>query len=225
MEQAADGESEKADLIELLLAAESRSADCTEKPHFGRASREAPNGAATSTRRAMPASKHVMLSYQWDHQRQVTRVHDLLVKLGLKVWMDISGGMGSDIYDSMAEGVSNAFVVVAFMSQKYQDSENCMLELKFAKQSGVEIIPVMMEGGGWRASGWLGLLTAGSLWTRMTDESQLEENVGQLHGQIQKVMGHHGEDDLDDGLEEIDVSPSEAKLLRVRAEERASQHC
>ena len=76
--------------------------------------------------------------------------------------MDISGGMGSDIYDSMAAGVSNASVVTAFMSQKYQDSENCMLELKFAKQQGIPIVPVMLERG-WRASGWLGLLTAGSL--------------------------------------------------------------
>ena len=35
--------------------------------------------------------------------------------------------MGADIYESMASGVSNAVVVVCFMSQKYQDSENCML--------------------------------------------------------------------------------------------------
>ena len=94
--------------------------------------------------------KHVMLSYQWDHQSQVTRAHDLLTKLGIKCWMDIAGGMGQDIYDSMAEGVSNASAVVCFMSQKYQDSPNCQLELKFARQSGVEIVPVMMEGGGWR---------------------------------------------------------------------------
>ena len=51
----------------------------------------------------------------------------MLTHLGVKCWMDISGGMGSDIYDSMAEGVSNASVVVCFMSQKYQDSQNCKL--------------------------------------------------------------------------------------------------
>ena len=97
--------------------------------------------------------------------------------------MDITGGMASDIYDSMAgldegilsfclpilvymenpnesntvivvtndstpssiqaEGVSNASAVVCFMSEQYQSSENCQLELKFAKQSGVGIIPVV----------------------------------------------------------------------------------
>eukprot|EP01045_Picozoa_sp_COSAG04_P047641 COSAG04_NODE_17886_length_456_cov_1.689076_2_plen_70_part_01 len=69
------------------------------------------------------------------------------------------GGMAGDIYGSMAEGVSGAFVVVAFMSQQYQESENCRLELQFAKQSGVPILPAMVEGGGWRPSGWLALLT------------------------------------------------------------------
>ena len=57
-------------------------------------------------------------------------------------WMDIDGGMKSDIYDSMAEGVQGAACVLCFMTQAYQDSANCKLELKFAQQSGVPIIPV-----------------------------------------------------------------------------------
>jgi hypothetical protein len=167
-----------------------------EKPHFGAARSAAATGAGrphavtaratTSASILAPRSKHVMLSYQWNHQVQVKRVHDLLTKLGVKCWMDISGGMGADIYDSMAQGmfvcsivlcavvcfvstrlfltplclvlfqgVTNASVVVCFMSQKYQESENCMLEAKYAKQCGVNIVPVMIEGGGWRPSGWV----------------------------------------------------------------------
>jgi hypothetical protein len=108
----------------------------------------------------------IACSLQWDHQAKVKRVYDLLTTLGLHVWMDISGGMDMDIYDSMAKAVSNASVVVCFMSQAYQNSSNCMLEVKFAKQSGVEIVPVLMQGAGWKASGWLGLLTAGALCAR-----------------------------------------------------------
>ena len=70
-----------------------------------------------------------------------------------------------------------------------QASVNCKLELKYAQQCGVEIVPVVMEGSGWRASGWLGILTAGALWTRLSDESAFDENVRQLHGQIQQVVG------------------------------------
>ena len=55
------------------------------------------------------------------------------------------------------------------MTQAYQDSANCALELKFAKQSGVPIVCVMMEapdssGRMWQAGSWLGVITAGSLW-------------------------------------------------------------
>ena len=59
-----------------------------------------------------------------------------------------------------------------------------MLEMKFAKQSGVEIVPVLVQGEGWRATGWLGLLTAGSLWISLFDEASFESNVRQMHGQI-----------------------------------------
>ena len=178
LEDTMDMEDPKGAVIALIVAA--KSVVRSDRPHFG--SRSSPSQsseqgkprAASADRSAAPAhqsTKHVMLSYQWDNQRQVTKVHELLTKLGVACWMDIHGGMGTDVYESMAEGVSNASVVVCFMSQAYQDSPNCRLELKFAQQSGVEIIPVMMEGSGWRASGWLGILTAGSLWTRMSDES------------------------------------------------------
>ena len=56
--------------------------------------------------------------------------------MNFKGWMDVDN-MFVDIYDSMAAGVQGAGVVVCFMSQQYQDSANCKLELKFAQQSGM----------------------------------------------------------------------------------------
>ena len=40
--------------------------------------------------------------------------------------MDVDGGMATNVYDSMAEGVANAFCVVAFMSVAYEASEKCV---------------------------------------------------------------------------------------------------
>ena len=54
--------------------------------------------------------------------------------MGFLTWMDIDGGMRRNVYDSMAEGVTGAGCVVAFMSAEYERSENCRLELQFAKQ-------------------------------------------------------------------------------------------
>ena len=99
-----------------------------------------------------------MLSYQWDHQDQVKVIRAKLEERGLNCWMDIDN-FSTDIYDSMAEGVQGAFCVISFMSPQYQNSANCKLELKFAQQSGVAIVPVMMVPD-YRSSGWLGIITA-----------------------------------------------------------------
>ena len=107
--------------------------------------------------------------------------------------------MKADIFSSMAEGVSGSACLVCFMTQAYQDSTNCALELKFvrfrfspflhvgcrsisysssvtwlhvrsqATQTGVPVVPVMMEapdasGRPWVAGGWLGIIMAGALW-------------------------------------------------------------
>ena len=106
-------------------------------------------------RSIIPAGKHAMLSYNWGHQEIVERANEALTALGVPCWMDIKGGMKTDIYDSMAEAVQGAGVVICFMSRKYQTSDNCKLELKFAAQTGVPIVPVMMEDR-WKASDWLG---------------------------------------------------------------------
>jgi hypothetical protein len=223
IEDAMDSDDPKGALLELILQqpALARTSGL-DKPHFGENKRPTAQPAPEHTPAHYASTKHVMLSYNWDHQTKVTRVHDMLTKFGVKCWMDIHGGMGKDIFDSMASAVSNASAVVCFMSQAYQESSNCMLEVKFAKQSGVEIIPAMMEDGGWRASGWLGLLTAGSLWVRLSDESDesgFENNVRQLHVQIVKVTGAVVPADLD--VVETDegaASPTEAKeeLKRLR---------
>eukprot|EP01048_Picozoa_sp_COSAG05_P015614 COSAG05_NODE_1900_length_3858_cov_2.298218_1_plen_899_part_10 len=224
IDKALDADNPKAAIVELLLAMPTvfvPTATSTQsskaRPHFGAKTMSAGPTATSYT-------KHVMLSYQWDHQREVKRVFDLLTRLGLNVWMDINGGMGVDVYESMAEGVSNASVLVCFMSQKYQESTNCMLEVKFAKQSGIEIVPVLMEGGGWKATSYLGLLTAGALWTPLYDEATFENNVQMLHGQLVKVIGRHAvELEGEVGLDlAVTVSEAHEELERLREEVAAA---
>ena len=68
-----------------------------------------------------------LCTQQWDHQEIVIKARKHLQARGVSCWMDIDGGMKSDLYDSMAEGVTGAAVVVAFMSSAYELSENCQL--------------------------------------------------------------------------------------------------
>lgn len=158
--------------------------------------------AAPKTKALLPNGKHAFLSYQWDVQEQVKEIKELLNARQVKCWMDIDGGMKSDIYDSMAEGVQGAACVVCFMTQAYQDSANCKLELKFAQQSGVPIIPVMMEAN-FSAKGWLAILTAGSIWTPMYEKASVLDGVDKLVEQAQHVVpGMRGMDDASDAASE-----------------------
>ena len=50
----------------------------------------------------LPNGKHAFLSYQWDVQDSVVKIKKLLNERNVKCWMDIDGGMKSDIYDSVS---------------------------------------------------------------------------------------------------------------------------
>lgn len=162
--------------------------------------------AALKTVPLLPDGKHAFLSYQWDIQEQVKTIKELLNTRNVKCWMDIDGGMKADIYDSMAGGVQGAACLLCFMTQAYQDSANCKLELKFAQQSGVPIIPVMMQAN-FKASGWLAILTAGSIWTPMYEKASVLDGVDKLIVQAQHVVpGMRGADDGSDAASEASDS-------------------
>ena len=161
-------------------------------------------------------------SLQWDVQVQVQTVRERLASAGVPTWMDVDGGMRMDIFDSMAEGVTNAACVVCFMTQKYQDSENCALELKFAKQSGIPIVPALMEapderGRPWKASGWLGILTAGALYTPLYDRGTFAESVQNLLRQIKVAV--HVDQGAEDAGAAFSVGDLREELERLRADE------
>jgi hypothetical protein len=138
-------------------------------------------------------TRHAMISYSWDQQALVITARQGLEQRGISCWMDISGGMSRDIYASMAEGVENASVVVCFISQEYQDSENCQLELKFARQTGVPIVPVKVQAD-WRASGWLGIVIAGALWTAL-DANAMDSSIDAIAEAVRKAAGTVGRGD------------------------------
>ncbi|XP_074655014.1 uncharacterized protein LOC141908741 [Tubulanus polymorphus] len=135
------------------------------------------------------ATRHVMLSYQWDRQELVKRVFKGLKVRGINVWMDIEGGMSGDINESMAKGVDGAACVCCFMTNKYQDSKNCKRELTYADSQEKTIIPAMTEPS-WKATGWLGIITAGLLWIDFRNESNLDTRIDSLAKEIVHAGGN-----------------------------------
>ena len=182
--------------IETVMTAAAQPTIPTESARSRSTHPQPPTSSATTvplvsaeprTKPLLPESKHAFLSYQWDVQDQVKEIKEFLSDQNVKCWMDIDGGMKSDIYDSMAEGVQGAACIICFMTQAYQDSANCKLELKFAQQSGVPIIPVMMQEN-FTAKGWLGILTSGSIWTPMHAGASVRDGIGKLIDQVRHLV-------------------------------------
>ena len=71
--------------------------------------------------------KHLMVSYQWDHQNAVVRIVASLKMRSFTVWFDLEAMSGSTL-DAMAAAVEGASCVLLCMSEKYKASANCRLE-------------------------------------------------------------------------------------------------
>ena len=127
LDAADDSDDVKAAMVELVVQNELKAvANDSARPHFGAISGAGPS-LSLAELSADDSGPHVMLSYQWDIQEQVVAVRQRLMKKNIKTWMDIDGGMRRNLYDSMAEGVTNAGCVVCFMTRAYENSENCRL--------------------------------------------------------------------------------------------------
>ena len=77
-----------------------------------------------------------------------------------------------------------AFTLVERREKHVVQSDRPLLCRKYAKTKGVPIVPVMVQGGGWRASEWLGIITAGALWTPLYDETAMQQNLQAVVDQV-----------------------------------------
>lgn len=108
--------------------------------------------------------KWVMISYNWDVQKEAKELCSELQSNGYVVWMDILDGcMAGDTLEAMANAVGKAAVVIILVTYKYKQSANCRREASYAQDLRKVTVPVIMEPGykpntTW---GWLGLVIAG----------------------------------------------------------------
>eukprot|EP00808_Paulinella_micropora_P029771 g50912.t1 len=132
------------------------------------------------------SAKHLMISYQWGSQDLVKKIHKELVARGVRMWLDIAGGMKGNINSAMAEGVEGAAAILPVMTEAYQKSRNCQKELNYADACALPMIPVMAQSN-WKQSGWLGVMTAGALWTDFTDPGRLDSSIQALLNEIREA--------------------------------------
>eukprot|EP01137_Pigoraptor_chileana_P010109 Opistho-2@3941 len=135
------------------------------------------------------SQKHVMISYQWDNKAMAAKVAEAFKARAIPYWIDVEE-MSGHIQDAMAAAVEKSWVVIPFMTEKYQLSANCKKELSYADRLGtVKIIPILSQKN-YIASEWLGFITAALLYFDFTDEAKFDSNMDALVAEIYKQIPH-----------------------------------
>jgi hypothetical protein len=139
--------------------------------------------------RSATAVEHIMLSYNWDHQDVIKRVHASLVHRGYTTWIDVEKMQGSTV-EAMAGAVEGAAVMCYGISRAYKESANCRMEAQYAHQREKDMVPLMVEEG-YRADGWLGMLLGTRLWYAFCGRV-LESEAG-FEGKMEELCRELGE--------------------------------
>jgi hypothetical protein len=138
---------------------------------------------------SLAADEHIMLSYNWDHQDVIKRVHASLVRRGYTTWIDVEKMQGSTV-EAMAGAVEGAAVMCYGISRAYKESANCRLEAQYAHQREKDMVPLMVEEG-YRADGWLGMLLGVRLYYAFLG-STLSSDAG-FEGKMEELCRELGE--------------------------------
>ncbi|CAH1783022.1 unnamed protein product [Owenia fusiformis] len=133
----------------------------------------------------------------WADPREIRK------KLGendIDCWLDIEQlGSGGGLFEDIAKGLRNAKVIVAFVSDEYAESKNCMLEFRFAAFTLrlPMILVVVGTGNKWRTSE-LGIIGLGHAEVSMqfTNPGGFEEILNFVKSNLPEV------DDSDIELQE-----------------------
>ncbi|KAK3610000.1 hypothetical protein CHS0354_032345 [Potamilus streckersoni] len=152
-------------------------------------------GIATKQRRPLPKRlsrgelpwhvEHIMISYNWDNQKEILKIKDYLVEREYNVWLDLEH-MHTYMLDAMAQAVEKAFVVLVCFSEKYKLSQNCRAEAEYAFYKQKEIIPLKMQAG-YNPDGWLGILLGPKLYYEFSETFNFEDKVKDLLNAIDKL--------------------------------------
>ncbi|XP_066273696.1 triadin-like [Branchiostoma lanceolatum] len=115
----------------------------------------------------------VFLSYQWDHQKQVIQLREMLEEKGYSCWMDIKEmGGGDKLYAAIDKGMRQTKVVISCVTPKYTKSANCRNEVALAYNLKKPIVPVLLEKTSWPPKGPMAMPFAQLLYIDFTKESK-----------------------------------------------------
>ncbi|CAF2614779.1 unnamed protein product [Rotaria sp. Silwood2] len=87
------------------------------------------------------------------------------------------------IHEMIKIATEEARVVIPLMSEAYEASNTSKYVLSYVDEAGIPIVPIKAQDP-YSQSGWLGVICAGALWTRITNANDIEKNLDNLIGQL-----------------------------------------
>ncbi|CAF4671529.1 unnamed protein product [Rotaria sp. Silwood1] len=88
----------------------------------------------------------IMISYQWDYQKDIINLYEKLTKLGYCCWLDIfQMGGGDSLFEKIDIGIRHAKCILSCVTSKYIKSINCRREMALADALQKPIIPLLLE--------------------------------------------------------------------------------
>ncbi|KAJ1548082.1 hypothetical protein HK096_005567, partial [Nowakowskiella sp. JEL0078] len=129
----------------------------------------------------------------WDSQQLALNIRDGLRKRGLSIWLDLDQ-MRGNIYEKMAEAIQNSTVITPIITTKYQKSENCNIELSYAKDLRKSLTPIRVLNTDDSRHGWAFAITAGLLYVDFSEvdpksslwEEKLDNLVSEIKNRLDK---------------------------------------
>jgi len=144
----------------------------------------------TKTTQNKTEAPRVFLSYSWANKQITQNLKLKLTEEHLTCWMD-EGQMrgGETLFAKIDEGISNASIFVACISDHYANSENCKREFRLAVARSKIIIPLIVgHNTVWPPYGDLGPLLAGKLYIDVASEEKYNKEIEQVVSAIKQIV-------------------------------------
>ncbi|CAF0913617.1 unnamed protein product [Adineta ricciae] len=104
----------------------------------------------------------IMISYQWDYQKDIVVLYKKLTRLGYRCWLDIfQMGGGDSLFEKIDTGIRHAKCILSCVTPKYTKSINCRREMALADALQKLIVPMLIEEtGSWPPAGPMSMVFA-----------------------------------------------------------------
>jgi hypothetical protein len=138
----------------------------------------------------------IILSYQWDCQKDVLHLYQQLTQLGYRIWLDIfQMGGGDSLIEKYNIAIGQSLCLLACITPKYIKSTQCQHQFSLAKDRNKPIVCLLLEEtDSWPPTGVNLSVFAGKSYIDFRDSNDNNRWIGKpfemLLAQLRKIASN-----------------------------------